>query len=182
MGTAKRSEWDGNTFYPRTFLGGLHYYEGNVPWTSGSEGAVLLPGVGLVTSSPTPSPTSSTEQPTLHPLSDEPTYRPSISIGPTVTNVPTFQPTNKPTLAPIAFNYLSTQFDTTKVRSYAGNMFNIKSRSTIEVSSLGIHTFLTTELNMTIHVLDGGNSIDTKFDNSNNWTMIAANVTILDIL
>jgi hypothetical protein len=183
MGTAKRSNWDGTTFYPRTFLGGLHYYEGNIPWTSGREDAVLLPGIGLVTSSPTLSPTSNTEQPTLRPLSNEPTYRPSISIGPTVTIVPTFQPTNKPTLAPIAFKYLSTQFERTKVRSYAGNMFNIKSRSTIEVSSLGIHTFLTTELNVTIHILVGGYSIDTKFDDNNsatsNWTMIADNVTTL---
>jgi hypothetical protein len=182
MGTAKRSEWTGTTFYPRSFLGGLHYYVGDVPWTSGSEDAILLPGVGLVTSSPTLSPTSNTEQPTLRPLSEDPTFRPSISIEPTVTIVPTFQPTNKPTLAPIAFNYLSTQFDTTKVRSYAGNMFNIKARSSIEVSSLGIHTFLTTELNVTIHILHGGYSIDTKFDNNSttsNWTMIAANVTVL---
>lgn len=181
MGTAKRSEWDGTTFYPRTFLGGLHYYESDVPWTSGSEDAVLLPGVGLVTSSPTMVPTSSTEQPTLRPLSEEPTFRPSISVGPTVTIVPTLSPTNRPTMAPIAFNYLSTQFETAKVRSYAGNMFNIKARSSIEISSLGIHTFLTSELNITIYILDGGYSVDTKFDNSANWTMIGANVTVLGI-
>ena len=174
-GTAKRSEWSGTTFYPRTFLGGLHYYISDVPWTSGSvDAAVLLPGVGLVTSSPTIGPTSSTEKPTLRPSSMEPTLRPSISVGPTVTIVPTFQPTD------VAINYLSTQYDeANSVRSYAGNVFNIKSRSSIELSSLGIHTFLTSELNITIYILDGGYSIDTKFDNSSEWTKIVTNVTVL---
>ena len=174
QGTAKRSEWSGTTFYPRTFLGGLHYYISDVPWTSVDDDAVLLPGVGLVTSSPTIGPTSSTERPTLRPSSMEPTLRPSISVGPTVTIVPTFQPTD------VAFNYLSTRYDeTNSVRSYAGNVFNIKSRSSIELSSLGIHTFLTSELNITIYILDGGYSIDTKFDNSSEWTKIVTNVTVL---
>ena len=174
QGTAKRSGWSGTTFYPRTFLGGLHYYVSDVPWTSVVDDAVLLPGVGLVTSSPTIGPTSGTEKPTLRPSSTEPTLRPSISNGPTVTIVPTFRPTD------VAFDYLSTRYDeTNSVRSYAGNVFNIKSRSSIELSSLGIHTFLTSELNITIYILDGGYSIDTKFDNSSEWTKIVTNVTVL---
>ena len=37
-----------------------------------------------------------------------------------------------------------------------GNMFDVKARSDVEISSIGFHTYLTTTMNVTLYVRGGG--------------------------
>ena len=179
-GTAKRHGWDGSHFRPRVFGGGVHYYVGAVPWNDGGGdgddgggaaeeeeegGAVLLlPGVGIV--------------PRYDDIAPNPTHGPSLATRPSAspfptgsptagpTDRPTETPTDRPTLSPMDYGYLSTLFETPataaaggvgqKAKVYAGNMFDLKARSDVEISSLGFHTYVTANMNVWLYVKRGG--------------------------
>ena len=115
----------------------------------------------------TPGPTRGpTRRPTPSPT-DGPTDVPTSLSGPTAspTEGPTASPsTGLPTASPIDYRYLSTAFGGgagagagkgKALLASVGNMFDVKARSDVEISSIGFHTYLTTTMNVTLYVRGG---------------------------
>lgn len=170
-GAAKRKGWDGQIVYPRAFSGGLHYYASDAILDGEGE---LLP--------------SNWEPPTANPTTLEPTYSmvPTMTASPSVsptlypTLSPSASPTNRPSWSPVTYSTLSTPFEeegTKPVLVYAGNMFDIKGRSNIEISSLGIHTYLN-ETNVTIDLYIRSGSYVGYEDSLDGWELRGGNITV----
>jgi len=157
--------------------------------------AVLLPGVGLITKSPTQSPTS---RPTMKPTTRQPTISSIPSLTPTFipTLSPSQRPTVRPTASPIAYEILTTKFETTgsddedtetttttstntNVKVAAGHMFDIKSRrsSRIEINEIGFNTYLTIPLAVRLYVREYGEGYAGHEETLDGWNLIA-NITV----
>ena len=189
-GAAKRKGWDGAILYPRAFSGGLHYYTSDAileewhPTTNDTTnttsdgsggGGELLP--------------SNWEPPTFNPTTLEPTYSmvPTITASPSVsptlypTLSPSASPTNRPSWSPVSYSTFSTPFEeegTKPVLVYAGNMFDIKGRSNIEISSLGIHTYLNdTDVTIDLYIRSG--SYVGYEDSLDGWELRGGNITVV---
>jgi hypothetical protein len=202
-GHAKRANWDGSVIPSRTFSGGVHYYLGEMASDIGggvvggdgnddaSSSSGLLPGIGLVTPDPTSEPSSG---PTTSPTTSSPTtsVRPSSSPTDDPTIAPTKVPTDRPTQSPIDYDYLITTFETgggggegagndhiedddRPVLVSAGQMFDVKARNDIEISSLGFNTHMKTKMNVLLYVRRGSHvGYERDMDG---WTL-CANLTV----
>ncbi|KAL3817136.1 hypothetical protein ACHAXA_009037 [Cyclostephanos tholiformis] len=152
---------------------------------------LYLPGVGWTTRDtyrPTSSPSVSDDVPTMGPsISASPSTSMMPSASPTdyPTIDPTDGPTHRPTLSPLEYGYLSTYFETSTTTSssggaamiYAGNMFDIKARSDVEISSLGFNTYWTSQMNVEVYFRYGGYQGQDD-DDMSDWTY-ACNVTVM---
>jgi hypothetical protein len=153
--------------------------------------AVLLPGLGLLTKRPTQSPTL---RPTMNPTTRQPTISSIPSFSPTFypTLSPSQRPTDRPTASPIAYEVLTTKFETgsdddddetetetdNNVKVAAGHMFDIKSRrSSIEINEIGFNTYLTIPLSVQLYIRPYGESYVGYEETYDGWNMIA-NITV----